>query len=113
MVKIKNPDDQLINTNGAAEIVNDLKTITAAQNGEKSNEKRFEFNFCFKYLLSIYRVINFFRVSNAPHRSLPDIPISDPIATGGGTGDTGSDLYATVGDKSASEKLHADRNRKC
>lgn len=29
-----------------------------------------------------------------PHRSLPDIPISDPNQL-----DTNSDLYATVGDK--------------
>ncbi|XP_055697894.1 uro-adherence factor A isoform X2 [Phlebotomus papatasi] len=32
--------------------------------------------------------------SNAPHRSLPDIPASDQAAV-----DTNSDLYATVGDK--------------
>lgn len=54
------------------------------------------------------------RVSNAPHRSLPDIPVSEPIAAGagGGGGDTGSDLYATVGDKVATEKYAPDRNRK-
>ncbi|XP_053669799.1 uncharacterized protein LOC128720170 [Anopheles nili] len=33
------------------------------------------------------------RTSNAPHRSLPDIPIAEP------TGDNNSELYATVGDK--------------
>lgn len=33
---------------------------------------------------------------NVPHRSLPDIPISDPNQL-----DTNSDLYATVGDKVA------------
>lgn len=52
------------------------------------------------------------RISNAPHRSLPDIPVSDPIAAGGGAaGDTGSELYATVGDKSANDKFTADRQR--
>ncbi|XP_053657721.1 mucin-5AC [Anopheles marshallii] len=33
------------------------------------------------------------RTSNAPHRSLPDIPIAEPA------GDNNSELYATVGDK--------------
>ncbi|XP_058839814.1 serine-rich adhesin for platelets-like isoform X1 [Topomyia yanbarensis] len=33
------------------------------------------------------------RASNAPHRSLPDIPVVEPI------GDNNSELYATVGDK--------------
>ncbi|XP_021693708.1 uncharacterized protein LOC5576202 isoform X1 [Aedes aegypti] len=33
------------------------------------------------------------RASNAPHRSLPDIPIVEPV------GDNNSELYATVGDK--------------
>uniref|UniRef100_A0A182PQA3 Uncharacterized protein n=1 Tax=Anopheles epiroticus TaxID=199890 RepID=A0A182PQA3_9DIPT len=33
------------------------------------------------------------KTSNAPHRSLPDIPIAEP------TGDNNSELYATVGDK--------------
>uniref|UniRef100_A0A2M4CI38 Uncharacterized protein n=1 Tax=Anopheles darlingi TaxID=43151 RepID=A0A2M4CI38_ANODA len=33
------------------------------------------------------------RTSNAPHRSLPDIPIAEPV------GDNNSELYATVGDK--------------
>lgn len=37
---------------------------------------------------------NFIRASNAPHRSLPAIPISTEP-----NGDTCSDLYATVGDK--------------
>lgn len=36
----------------------------------------------------------FIRASNAPHRSLPAIPISTEP-----NGDTCSDLYATVGDK--------------
>ncbi|XP_050089647.1 uncharacterized protein LOC126573516 isoform X2 [Anopheles aquasalis] len=33
------------------------------------------------------------KTSNAPHRSLPDIPIAEPV------GDNNSELYATVGDK--------------
>lgn len=33
------------------------------------------------------------KASNAPHRSLPDIPIVEPV------GDNNSELYATVGDK--------------
>ncbi|XP_062563765.1 mucin-12 isoform X3 [Armigeres subalbatus] len=33
------------------------------------------------------------RASNAPHRSLPDIPVVEPV------GDNNSELYATVGDK--------------
>ncbi|XP_058452179.1 uncharacterized protein LOC131430913 isoform X2 [Malaya genurostris] len=33
------------------------------------------------------------KASNAPHRSLPDIPVVEPI------GDNNSELYATVGDK--------------
>lgn len=49
-------------------------------------------------------VIN--RPSNAPHRSLPDIPVSDPNQL-----DTNSDLYATVGDK-VGEKPQG-RSREC
>lgn len=45
------------------------------------------------------------RSSTAPHRSLPDIPISEPQA-----GDTGSDLYATVGDKVAEKPQGRSRN---
>lgn len=33
------------------------------------------------------------KASNAPHRSLPDIPVVEPV------GDNNSELYATVGDK--------------
>lgn len=36
-----------------------------------------------------------YRSTNATHRSLPDIPISESL-----TGDTNSDLYATVHEKS-------------
>lgn len=48
------------------------------------------------FLDVVYAYATEFRSSTAPHRSLPDIPISEPPA-----GDTGSDLYATVGDKVA------------
>lgn len=34
-----------------------------------------------------------FRSANAPHRSLPDIPIVEAVC------DNNSELYATVGDK--------------
>lgn len=47
------------------------------------------------------------RSSTAPHRSLPDIPISEPPA-----GDTGSDLYATVGDKVAEKPQGRSRKYK-
>lgn len=46
------------------------------------------------------------RASTAPHRSLPDIPVSDPNQL-----DTNSDLYATVGDK-VGEKPQG-RSREC
>lgn len=68
-------------------------------------------------------------VSNAPHRSLPDIPVSEPTPAGatlnaqldGGSGsgggggvgaDNGSELYATVGDKALTDKEQLDRSRK-
>lgn len=44
--------------------------------------------------LFFFFILNFDRSLNVPHRSLPDIPISDPNQL-----DTNSDLYATVGDK--------------
>ncbi|XP_037029805.1 uncharacterized protein LOC119069772 [Bradysia coprophila] len=67
MVKLKNPDHSSTND------------VIAISNDPKSNDAEAK------------------RSSTAPHRSLPDIPISEPP-----TGDTGSyDLYATVGDKVA------------
>lgn len=44
------------------------------------------------------------RASNAPHRSLPDIPVVEPA------GDNNSELYATVGDKV--QDLPQGRSRK-
>lgn len=44
------------------------------------------------------------RASNAPHRSLPDIPVVEPV------GDNNSELYATVGDKV--QDLPQGRSRK-
>lgn len=44
-----------------------------------------------------------YRSINVGHRSLPDIPIPDKI-------DTGSDLYATVGEKAGD--VHRTQNRK-
>uniref|UniRef100_A0A7G3AUI4 Putative nucleolar and coiled-body phosphoprotein 1 n=1 Tax=Lutzomyia longipalpis TaxID=7200 RepID=A0A7G3AUI4_LUTLO len=66
MVKIKNPDDNLHSSTSA------LKTDAVDAAGDNDVK----------------------RSSNAPHRSLPDIPASDQAAV-----DTNSDLYATVGDK--------------
>ncbi|GAB0096530.1 uncharacterized protein DMENIID0001_120540 [Sergentomyia squamirostris] len=66
MVKIKNPDDNLHSSTSA------LKTDQV--DAVSDNDLK--------------------RSSNAPHRSLPDIPASDQAAI-----DTNSDLYATVGDK--------------
>lgn len=48
--------------------------------------------------------MSFSRASNAPHRSLPDIPIVEPV------GDNNSELYATVGDKV--QDLPQGRSRK-
>lgn len=68
MVKLKNPDENI--TNGIVDVSIDPKASSIISDNEAK------------------------RVSNAPHRSLPDIPVSEPIGV-----DTGSDLYATVGDK--------------
>lgn len=45
------------------------------------------------------------RASNAPHRSLPDIPVVEP------TGDNNSELYATVGENKVQD-LPQGRSRK-
>lgn len=48
----------------------------------------------FNAILTHFHFITFFRSSaNAPHRSLPDIPIIETVC------DNNSELYATVGDK--------------
>lgn len=52
------------------------------------------FSFCVK-----------FRVTNAPHRSLPDLPAE--ILDAGG--DNNSDLYATVGDKLQQKPVEKSR----
>lgn len=71
MVKLKNPDDQIIINNvDHTTSQNDLNLSTVS-NGD--SEKR---------------------ASSAPHRSLPDIPINDTV-------DNGSELYETVADKLA------------
>ncbi|XP_055848813.1 serine-rich adhesin for platelets isoform X2 [Episyrphus balteatus] len=71
MVKLKNPDDQIIINNvDHTTSQNDLNLSTIS-NGD--SEKR---------------------ASSAPHRSLPDIPINDTV-------DNGSELYETVADKLA------------
>ncbi|EAA10606.5 AGAP004608-PA [Anopheles gambiae str. PEST] len=68
MVKLTNPEDTLLPT-GSNMAIN--ASASTANDVESSNK----------------------RTSNAPHRSLPDIPIAEP------TGDNNSELYATVGDK--------------
>ncbi|XP_055304554.1 GATA zinc finger domain-containing protein 7 isoform X2 [Sitodiplosis mosellana] len=71
MVKIKNPDENLLNGNHSISIIGD--SDVKISNNDITDSKR---------------------SLNVPHRSLPDIPISDPNQL-----DTNSDLYATVGDK--------------
>lgn len=73
--------------NGNHIISNDPK----ASNTE-IDSKRFVFFIC--DLVRIISNLHNFRAGNAPHRSLPDIPVPDANHL-----DTNSDLYATVGDK--------------
>lgn len=80
MVKLKNPDDQIIINNvDHATSQNDLNLSTVS-NGD--SEKR---------------------ASSAPHRSLPDIPVNDTV-------DTGSELYETVADKLAGKTQNKSPN---
>ncbi|XP_058061003.1 mucin-12 [Anopheles bellator] len=85
MVKLTNPEEMLMNSghstaghaagNGAAgssSIGCEVRSSTGFGSDIETSNKR---------------------TSNAPHRSLPDIPIAEP------PGDNNSELYATVGDK--------------
>lgn len=106
MVKLKNPDHNS---------TNDVIAVSRCEfERYKLEIERFRFLFLFRVKfnsikLNIQNVQYCVRSSTAPHlghRSLPDIPISEPP-----TGDTGSyDLYATVGDKVAEKPQGRSRN---
>lgn len=130
MVKLKNPDDMVLvvavpttavaANNSNASVSGDSK-VSASVSFE--NEKRYVKPVLgFDKFQSNNRICS---VSNAPHRSLPDIPVSEPpshavrstlgagVTNGGGGGtDNGSDLYATVGDKTQTDKELLDRRCK-
>lgn len=56
-------------------------------------------------LFFYYFFVVTFRVANAPHRSLPDLPAE----IGDAGGDNNSDLYATVGDKMQPKPVEKSR----
>lgn len=115
MVKIKNPDENLLNGNHTIAIGDsDIKIST----NDITDSKRFvsfsffliDYSKCQRYVYwqLFFRYLFFLlcnRSLNVPHRSLPDIPISDPNQL-----DTNSDLYATVGDK-VGDKPHGQSRK--
>lgn len=129
MVKLKNPDDMVLvvavpttaaTANHSNASVSGDSKVSASVSFE--NEKRYvKPVYGFDKFQSNNRICS---VSNAPHRSLPDIPVSEPpshavrstlgvgVTNGGGNTDNGSDLYATVGDKTQTDKELLDRRCK-
>lgn len=113
MVKLKNPDEHLLNGNHTISI-GDSDTKISTNDITDSKRSFFYFffsifilpvskcqrcisccsSFLFFFAYDFYFILLQNRSLNVPHRSLPDIPISDPNQL-----DTNSDLYATVGDK--------------
>lgn len=88
-MKLKNPDENLLNGNHTISI--DPNPKASANDADSKRYAPFILGF---NVAKMILILNFSRASTAPHRSLPDIPVSDPNQL-----DTGSDLYATVGDK--------------
>lgn len=88
-MKLKNPDENLLNGNHSISI--DLNPKASSNDVDSKRYAAIIFE-SFGGENKFY--VGFFRASTAPHRSLPDIPVSDPNQL-----DTSSDLYATVGDK--------------
>lgn len=93
MVKIKNPDENLLNGNHTISIDPNPKTSANDIDAKRFVLVPFPLAPARANLIE-YSDSEFYRASTAPHRSLPDIPVSDPNQL-----DTNSDLYATVGDK--------------
>lgn len=140
MVTRTNPDDAVLvvvsvpgNSNGTL-VSSDPTTVPTSVSFE--NEKRYVIQT--RLMLHLCSITFHLAqssddsVSNAPHRSLPDIPVSEPhaslsvaVVSGPLAGaDNGSDLYATVGDKPPSDEHNKDhhhhlqqhqdqRSRKC